>query len=132
MNGFTIGTSALAAGQRGLDIVGQNIANATTAGYHRKVLNLANRVSGDTAGTGVDVASITRYTAAPVRAAILAGNSDQAAFDAKFAIRRQVESTLGAGEGGIGDQISNFFNQVEQLTTRPDNTAARRPLVSAA
>lgn len=132
MNGFSIGTSALAAGQRGLDLVGQNIANATTAGYHRKTLNLSNRVSGDTTGTGVDVASITRYAAGPVRTAILSGNSDQAAFDTKFAIRRQVETTLGTGEGGIGDQISNFFNQVEQLTSRPDNTAARRPLVAAA
>ena len=132
MNGFTIGTSALLAGQRGLDVVGQNIANATTAGYHRQALKLSNRVTGDTTGTGVDVATITRFTAAPVRTAILSGNSEQAAFDTRFAIRGQVESTLGAGEGGIGDQLSSFFNQVEQLTARPDNAAARRPLISAA
>ena len=132
MNGFSIGTSALAAGQRGLDIVGQNIANSVTPGYHRQALNLTNRVTGDTMGTGVDVASITRFTAGPVRTAILSGNSDQAAFDARFAIRSQIESTLGAGEGGIGDQLSNFFNQVEQLTARPDNAAARRPLIAAA
>src|ERR1043165_6295816 len=129
MNSFTIGITALATGQRGLDLIGQNLANAATPGYHRQALNLVNRVTGDTIGSGVDVANITRYTAQPVRTAILSGNSDQAAFDARLAIRRQVESTLGTGEGGIGEQLSSFFNQVEQLTARPDNTAARRPLV---
>lgn len=132
MNGFSIGTSAIAVGQRGLEIVGQNIANSATPGYHRQSLNLSNRVTGDTLGSGVDVANITRFTAAPVRTAILSGNSEQAAFDTRFAIRKQIEATLGAGEGGIGDQLSSFFNQVEQLTARPDNAAARRPLIAAA
>jgi flagellar hook-associated protein FlgK len=132
MNAFTIGTSALLAGQSGLDVVGQNIANAATPGYHRQSLKLSNRVTGDTRGTGVDVATITRFTAAPVRTAILSGNSEQAAFETRFAIRRQVETTLGTGEGGIADQLGSFFNQVEQLTARPDNPGARRPLIAAA
>jgi flagellar hook-associated protein 1 len=132
MNAFAIGTSAIATGQRGLDLVGQNLANAVTPGYHRQALALVNRVTGDINGVGVDVASITRYTAAPARAAILAGNSDQAAFDARFDVRKQVESTFGAGDGGIGDQLNSFFNQVEELTARPDDTAARRPLIAAA
>ncbi len=131
MNAFPIGISALATGQRGLDLVGQNLANSATPGYHRQALNLVNRVTG-TQGSGVDVASITRYTAQPVRTAIVTGNSDQAALDARLNVRRQVESTLGAGEGGIGDQLNSFFNQIEQLTARPDNTAARRPLIAAA
>jgi flagellar hook-associated protein 1 len=132
MNAFPIGTSALATGQRGLDLIGQNIANAATPGYHRQSLNLVNRVTGDTMGAGVDVASITRYTAQPTRTAILTGNSDQASFDTRLSVRRQVEVTLGTGEGGIGDKLSSFFSQVEQLTARPDDTAARRPLIAAA
>lgn len=132
MNSFSIGTSALAAGQRGLDIVGQNLANAVTPGYHRQSLNLVNRVTGDTIGSGVDVASLTRYTAQPVRTAIIAGNADQGAFETRVAIRQQIETTFGAGEGGIGDQLSSFFNQLEQLTSRPDSVAARRPIIAAA
>lgn len=132
MNAFPIGTSAIATGQRALDLIGQNLANATTPGYHRQAPNLINRVTNEVQGTGVDVASITRFTAAPVRTAILSGNSEQGAIDARLDVRRQVESTLGSGTGGIGDQLSNFFNQIEQLTARPDDTAARRPLVVAA
>jgi len=132
MNAFPIGTSAIATGQRALDLIGQNLANAATPGYHRQAANLVNRVAGEVQVTGVDVASITRFTAAPVRTAILSGNSYQGAIDARLDVRRQVESTLGSGNGGIGDQLSNFFNQVEQLTARPDDTAARRPLIVAA
>jgi flagellar hook-associated protein FlgK len=132
MNAFPIGTSAIATGQRGLDIIGQNLANAATPGYHRQGLNLVNRVTGDTMGAGVDVASLTRYTADPVRAAIISGNSDQGLFDTRVSIRRQIEVTLGSGEGGIGDKLGSFFNQLEQLTSTPDSGAARRPLIATA
>jgi flagellar hook-associated protein FlgK len=132
MNAFPIGTSAIATGQRALDLIGQNLANAATPGYHRQAVNLVNRVSGDVIGTGVDVASITRYTADPVRTAIVTGNALQGAIDARLDIRQQIENTLHSGDGGIGDQLNSFFNQVEQLTARPDDTAARRPLIAAA
>ena len=132
MNAFPIGTSAISTGQRALDLIGQNLANATTPGYHRQAVNLVSRVTGGVQGTGVDVASITRYTAAPVRTAILTGNAAQGALDARLDTRRQIESTLGTGTGGIADGINSFFNQVEQLTSRPDSTAARRPIVAAA
>jgi flagellar hook-associated protein FlgK len=132
MNAMSIGLSALSVGQRGLDLVGQNLANATTPGYHRQALNLVNRVTDNTIGDGVDVATITRYTADPVRTAILTGNSAQAYDNARLDIRQQLQSTLGTGTGGIGDQLNNFFNQVSQLTATPDNAAARRPVIAAA
>ena len=36
MSSFDIGLSALKASQRGIDLAGQNLANATTPGYHRQ------------------------------------------------------------------------------------------------
>jgi flagellar hook-associated protein 1 len=131
MNAFPIGTSAISVARRAIDVIGQNIANAATPGYTRQTAQLENRVTG-TLGSGVDVASVTRFAAPAVRTAILAGNSDQAAFDERLAVRRQIEATFGAGAGGIGDALNGFFDQVEQLTGRPDNTAARRPLLTAA
>jgi flagellar hook-associated protein FlgK len=132
MNAFPIGTSAISTGQRALDLIGQNLANAATPGYHRQAVSLVSRVVGDATGIGVDVASITRYTANPVRTAIVTGNAIQGAIDARLDIRQQVENTLNSGDGGIGDQLNSFFDQVEQLTARPDDTAARRPLIATA
>lgn len=132
MIGYSIGLSALAAGRRGMDLVGQNIANATTPGYHRQVLNLTSRTTTGTTGTGVDVSSITRFDTPPVRTAMLRGNADQAAAAARLDVARQVETSLGSGSGTVGDGIESFFRQVQELTTRPDDPGVRRPVIAAA
>jgi flagellar hook-associated protein FlgK len=132
MNAFAIGTSALSVGQKALDLIGQNIANAATPGYNRQAVNLTSRVVGGSTGAGVDVASITRFEFASARAAILRANGDQAADTVRLDARRQVEANLGGGDGRIGDGLENFFNQVTRLTARPDDLAARRPVVAAA
>lgn len=131
-NSFSIGTSAIAAGQRGLDLVGQNLANASTPGYRRQTINLASVSYDGRVGAGVDVASITRHESPPARTAILRAASDQNFAAARLAVRAQVESTLGTGAGGIAAGLENFFNQVEQLTARPDDSAVRRPTLAAA
>ena len=131
MNAFPIGTSAIQTGQRALDLIGQNIANAATPGYHRQSVNLAGRSTGIDP-TGVDLASITRHTAAPLRTAIISGNADQASFTAQLDTRRQIETTLATGQGGVGDRLETLFNQVEELTGRPDSLASRRAIITAA
>lgn len=132
MNAFPIGTSAISVGRRALDLIGQNLANAATPGYSRQALNLVSRVTGDVSGTGVDVAFITRFEAPAVRTALLTGNADQSAFEARLATRRQIEATIGAGAGGLGERLGAFFDQAEQLAVRPEDTAARRPLLGVA
>ncbi len=131
MNAIPIGTSALQVGQRALDLIGQNIANAVTPGYHRQRVDLVNSITGAD-GTGVDIASITRFTAAPLRTAIISSNADQASFTVQIDTRRQIETTLATGQGGIGDRLENFFNQVEELTGRPDSLASRRAILTSA
>lgn len=132
MNAFPIGISAIAAANRAIDLIGQNIANANTPGYHRQAINFASRVYDGVHGVGVDVVSLTRYDSRPVRTAILHGNSDSGAIDARLGVRRQVEATLGASAGGIGDGLENFFNSLEHLTSRPDEVALRRTSLATA
>lgn len=130
-NAFSIGTSAIAVGQRALALVGQNIANASTPGYHRTSVNLTTRTTG-TDSIGVDIASITRYTTPALRTAILSGNGEQGSLTARLDAQRQIETALATGQGGIGDKLESFFNQVEQLTGRPDSLASRRAIITAA
>lgn len=132
INAFTIGTSAILAGQTALNVLGQNIANAANPGYHLQAPNLVNSEAGNATPTGVDVASITRYTNDPVRAAIIVANGDQGQLNARLSVRQQIENTLGSGTGGIGDQLNSFFNQITQLTTQPASIVARQPLVATA
>jgi flagellar hook-associated protein FlgK len=132
INAFTIGSSAIDTAQSAITLIGQNIANATTPGYHRQAVNLVNTVTSPTQGTGVDIASITRYTDDPVNAAVLAATSQQGATTSRLGVRQQIETALNSGSGGIGDQINGFFNQIDQLTSQPDSTAQRQQLIATA
>ncbi|VTT97924.1 flagellar hook-associated protein : Similar to flagellar hook-associated protein FlgK OS=Candidatus Kuenenia stuttgartiensis GN=flgK PE=4 SV=1: Flg_bb_rod [Gemmataceae bacterium] len=132
MNAFPIGLSALGTAQRALDLIGQNVSNASTPGYHRQAANLVSRTAGGTIGTGVDIATLTRYETPPVRTAILTGNGGQGAVATRIDARRQIEASLRSGAGGVGDSLESFFNQAAQLTTRPEDAAVRRPFLAAA
>jgi flagellar hook-associated protein 1 len=131
MNGFPIGISALSVGRRGMDLAGQNIANASTPGYRRQAVNASARFVGNS-GLGVEVTRLTRYDAPPLRTAILTSNSDEAAAATRLDARRQIETALGTGENTVGGKLEKLFNAVERLSSRPADTAARRELLSTA
>ncbi len=131
MNSFSIGTSALAVGRRGMDLAGQNIANASTPGYRRQALNASARAI-DNIGLGVEVTRLTRYEAPALRTAILTGNSEEAAAAVRLDAHRQIETAFGTGENTIGGELDALFNSVERLTSRPADNAARRELLANA
>ena len=132
MNSTSIGLTILSAGQRGLALTGQNIANAGTVGYHRQTLNLASMTVDGVRGAGVDVASITRYEVPAARTAILRGNGDREYATARLNAQQQVEAALGTSPGTIGDGLEAFFNAAEELTAHPESTALRRTTLAAA
>jgi flagellar hook-associated protein 1 FlgK len=134
---FAIGTSAIDAAQTALTVIGQNVANSTNAAYHDQTANLVSRVSGatvagNTTGTGVDVASVTRATDGPVDAALIAANSGQSATGAQLSTAQQVQDALNSGAGGLGDKLSAFFNDATTLTSQPDSTPQRQQLIADA
>ena len=64
MDSFDIGISGLNASQQAFEIIGNNIANAATEGYHRQRLNLSAAYSSQVGqmivGGGVDSGGVTR------------------------------------------------------------------------
>ena len=64
MDSFSIGISGLEAAQRAFEIIGNNVANAATDGYHRQRIELrpaySPQVGALLLGGGVDVVGITR------------------------------------------------------------------------
>ena len=146
MNAFSIGTSALLAAQNGLSVIGQNVSNANTPGYHRQAVNFSSVNNGAPIGNGVDVASITRYTAPPVETALFQANGDQGASTGRLDVLQQLEAALSGGTqasgstasnssstgGGISDALNSFFNQVTQLTAKPNDPALLQTVVGAA
>jgi flagellar hook-associated protein 1 FlgK len=146
---LSIGLSAIQSGQTAMSVVGQNLANATTAGYSQQTVNLQSTTSGGPVGTGVDVASITQATDAPVQTAIFQANGQQGSTSTALSIAQQIQTILtsggtstegadgsndssGTNNGSIGTTLTSLFDQLTQLTSAPNNTAVASTVISEA
>jgi flagellar hook-associated protein FlgK len=133
---FSTGLSALTASQRVLDIIGENIANASTPGYHRQVANLVesapNVLGGLAIGTGVQVEDITRQRSAYLDQALNQQASAAADATTQLTALQQVQAFLAPGQGSVADSLNTFFNGLDQLAANPDDVAQRQVVVSNA
>ncbi len=125
-----IGLSALTAGQRALDVIGQNIANASTPGYHRQEVVLADRVYDGVHGVGVDVQRVRRFEDWPLHRGVLTASSDSSMSQAQLNIEQQVESFWTSAS--LGKQVGSFFDGLQMLSTRPDDLTLRRTVLATA
>lgn len=133
--GLSIGKTALQSHQRALEATSQNLANANTEGYSRKVvtmkaigaLNLPDVIGPSVSsqiGLGVNVARIesVRDTLLNARMRDMKGQLQE--NDRKRQILDQVEA-LFAGEIDIADAMDDFFSALDDLSTQPDSLTVR-------
>ena len=136
MKAFDIGLSALRAQQLTLSVLGNNLANASTPGYHRQQVDLANRLplreGSFSVGTGVDVVNVRRIRSDAVETALIR-NSSEAGFSQQTQdIAAQVESLLTPGDSSIHAALSSFFNRLEKVANAPQDSTLRREFLSSA
>ena len=136
MQSFDIGLSALRAHQQTLTTLGNNIANASTPGYHRQRPELVNRgpLTSDSLhiGTGVDVARISRMRDSAIETALLRNSSLSGYSQQSLDISKQIESILAPGDTSIHANLSNFFNRLEAVANAPQEMTVRNEMLSAA
>jgi len=125
MDSFGIGISGLNAAQRAFDIIGNNIANAATDGYHRQRLNLtpaySSQVGTVIVGGGVDIAGVTRMIDGFLQKETFRQNSLLEQISQELATLRTVENSFQelSEEGGLSSVIDNFFNALQDLSAHP-------------
>jgi flagellar hook-associated protein 1 FlgK len=129
-NAMFIGRTGLNAGQVGMNVTGNNVANAATPGYSRQNLGLG--AMGDQPfgrvrlGRGVDILSIRRAAddalSQRLRSAISADASAGGAQERLGELERLV-GTL--DDSGLSTQIGRFFSGWSELTNNPNLAAAR-------
>ena len=124
------------AAQVGIDIVGQNVANANTPGYHRQVAGLATRspvvVAGLERGTGVEVTQIDRVRSGVLEATLLEYSGDLASVETQLETARQLEALIGFGDGSLSDRVAVLYQRMEELSARPHDETGRRLVIEAA
>ncbi|MGK2959382.1 MAG: flagellar hook-associated protein FlgK [Acidimicrobiales bacterium] len=134
--------SSLNAQRRGLDVTGQNIANANTEGYSRQRVSMTSdagpivpAIHSRWRGTGQGVKA---DTVARLRDQFLESRANQE--HGANAAARTLQGTLGRieltfaepSELGIGAQLADFWAGWDDLSNKPDDSAARSQLLERA
>jgi flagellar hook-associated protein 1 len=132
MSQYSIGISALRTGQRALDLIGQNLTNASTPGYSRQALSLVSRSVDGVTGDGVDISRIVRYSNQQMRNGIFTAESEKQRLAARIDSQQQAETYLTPGDGTLDKRISGFFDQITSLSVRPDDPTQRTLLANTA
>ena len=138
MQNFSIGLSGLNAASTALEVIGNNIANASTPGYHRQRVELTpstyGQMGGDVTGVGVDVSGVTRLVDKLLEAEIMRQQSAQGQVSQELSILTAVETTFGefTEEGGLNMSIDNFFDALRGLAAHPLEQVWRNDTISSA
>jgi flagellar hook-associated protein 1 FlgK len=124
---YNPGVSALKADQAAIGLVGDNLANAGTPGYDRQVADFSEatptQLGNISLGNGVTLGDARRIVDNLLNNAITNQTFSLADTTAQLNVLQQVQSDLSPSSGSLGDDIQQFFNQLEQLATNPaDNT----------
>lgn len=138
MDSFDIGISGLGAAQNAFDIIGNNIANAATEGYHRQRLNLvpayASQVGSVLIGGGVNVAEVSRMVDVLLENEILRQQSSYGQVSEEVDMLRTIETAFGeiSTEGGLNEIIDEFFNALQDLASNPNQAIWQNQVLTAA
>lgn len=141
-SGLSTAASALTAARRGMDVVGQNIANQTTPGYTRQRLDtsavssvaVSGRFSlGAQPGNGVSVDGISRLGDAVLDARVRDTLAASGYWSTRAAASAAAEATLGEPtKDGIAHQLTEFWAAWQDLANAPDSTAAAATVITNA
>jgi flagellar hook-associated protein 1 len=127
MDSMSIAVGALKAAQSGLDIVGNNIANAATEGYHRQRIEFtpaySSELNGFLLGGGVDVSDVRRIIDNILEKQITQQRSLSGQANAELSTLSSIEAALGDldGEGGLGSAIDDLFTAFQNLSADPSS-----------
>lgn len=136
LNGaLQIGRSGMVASQAGIQVAGNNMANASTPGYTRQVVNLAP-ARGETIGRnqiigrGVDLMQITRQVDVALQNRLRDAISQQqgSIIDQRFlASIEALQNEL--TDNDLSTLLSEFFNSFSELANTPLDNAVRTVVV---
>ena len=137
---LSIGSSGLSAYRRSLEVTGNNIVNANTAGYLRRDTVLAGQVetaqtpvsiaNGSGGGVKVDVVRRASDDFVQSEARIASANASEA--QSLSDRLNQLQQNLFAGSSDLGSSVQDFFNKLQDFATSPTSIPARVSALQAA
>ena len=125
-----LANNALRATQVGLQVVGQNIANANTPGYIREEVNFAaaptQRVGNLLLGLGVNVKGVVQKIDNFLEGRLRGAISDTASAEAQEQTFEQLEGLVAElGDTDLSTSLNNFFASISEVLNQPESVSVR-------
>jgi len=122
--------NALRAQQIGLQVVGQNIANANTPGYIREEVILSpaptQRKGGLLFGLGVQVDAVVQKIDKFLEERLRNAKSDRVSHETKEQAYLELESILGElGDTDLSTGLNEFFGSIHDVLSQPEDLGVR-------
>ena len=131
-----IGASGIYTNQTGVQVTGNNITNANTAGYSKQTANVTSASSltqGSLVyGTGSTVDTIDRSSDIFITKQLVAQSAVYGKYEASSAPLGDIEQILGISETSLSSDIDVFFDAWETLSTNPAGTTERQSVIQEA
>lgn len=128
--------SGLFAQRRALELVGQNIANASTVGYTRQeasFLSAEPRHVVNSAGRGIAETDVLRYRDEFIDRQFRTRNGSMGYQTSRNAKLQELERVLGdLSDSGLRASLDEFFNSWQNLSLHPADPASRYQVVQSA
>jgi flagellar hook-associated protein 1 len=133
---LSIALSSLGVSQEEMATTSNNVANANTPGYSREVSDTA---AGDpiaegaiSIGTGVVLQKIESLRDPILEIQLNQATQQNSQLNTALTQLQQLQTQFASSTSGIGADISNFFNSLQQLAPDPTNLELRQSVLTAA
>ncbi|MEX2093636.1 MAG: flagellar hook-associated protein FlgK [Pirellulales bacterium] len=131
-----LGANTLRAMQIGLQVTGNNIANANTPGFVRQEVIYSpapvQKIGNLTLGLGVQVDAIVDKIDKFVLNRLVGARGDRAGADVQEEAYTEIENLLNglSGETDLSTEFTNFINSIGGVLGDPNNPAARNLVIT--
>lgn len=125
-------TSGLRVAQAGIEVVSQNVANAGSAGYTRRVLQPVQSVSADQT-TGVRAGTVDRVLDLAAQKQLRLETAGAAYTSYSASALARVDTLFGTpgGSGSLDTVFNDFTGAMQALASEPGSDAARSAVLGA-
>jgi flagellar hook-associated protein 1 FlgK len=137
LNTIRIGQTGLAAASAGIEVVGHNVSNANTDGYHSRTLGTSTsstvNQSGMWFGQGTSISQVARAGDELIASQLVDAQGEGAYQSSLYDSLSVVESMFSETDGsGIATTLAEFFDSLTAATVDPSDSSLRSAVVSAA
>ncbi|MHA6883609.1 flagellar hook-associated protein FlgK [Ralstonia pseudosolanacearum] len=133
---LNIGATGLRVADINLQVTGNNISNASTAGYSRQEAvqteNIPMATGAGYLGQGVNVTTVKRIYDQFLTAQVQSGQAASSAADQLNSLVSGLDTYMSDSNSGLGSALTSFFNAADSLASNPSSTSARQVFLSAA